>query len=53
MSIPFGKADCTVFRKVMSAEDTIQEFASALRAGAGEGAADGPADARRPVRLRD
>lgn len=28
--IPFGKADCTVFRKVMSTEDTIQEFAPAL-----------------------
>lgn len=31
VSIPFGKADCTVFRKVMSTEDTIQEFAPALR----------------------
>lgn len=31
ISIPFGKQDCTVFRKVMSTEDTIQEFASALR----------------------
>lgn len=29
--IPFGKSDCTVFRKVMSTEDTIQEFAPALR----------------------
>lgn len=29
--IPFGKGDCTVFRKVMSAEDTITEFAPALR----------------------
>ena len=29
--IPFGKGDCTVFRKVMSTEDTIQEFAPALR----------------------
>ena len=28
--IPFGKGDCTVFRKVMSTEDTIQEFAPAL-----------------------
>lgn len=28
--IPFGKADCTVFRKVMSTEDMIQEFAPAL-----------------------
>jgi len=32
VTIPFGKQDCTVFRKVMSAEDTIQEFAPALRA---------------------
>ena len=31
ISIPFGKSDCTVFRKVMSAKDTIQEFAPALR----------------------
>ena len=31
VSIPFGKADCTVFRKVMSTGDTIQEFAPALR----------------------
>ncbi|EHF02188.1 hypothetical protein HMPREF1008_00894 [Olsenella sp. oral taxon 809 str. F0356] len=29
--IPFGKGDCTVFRKVMSTEDTITEFAPALR----------------------
>ena len=29
--IPFGKDDCTMFRKVMSTEDTIQEFAPALR----------------------
>ncbi|WP_143252440.1 hypothetical protein [Bifidobacterium thermophilum] len=29
--IPFGKGDCTVLRKVMSTEDTIQEFAPALR----------------------
>ena len=29
--IPFGKGDCTVFRKVMSTEETIQEFAPALR----------------------
>ena len=29
--IPFGKGDCAVFRKVMSTEDTIQEFAPALR----------------------
>lgn len=33
ISIPFGKTDCTVFRKVMSTEDTIQEFAPALRTG--------------------
>ena len=31
VSIPFGKQDCTVFRKVMSTEDAIQEFAPALR----------------------
>ncbi len=31
ISIPFGKQDCTVFRKVMTTEDTIQEFAPALR----------------------
>ena len=31
ISIPFGKQDCTVFRKVMSTEDTIQEFVPALR----------------------
>lgn len=31
IAIPFGKSDCTVFRKVMSTEDTIQEFAPALR----------------------
>ena len=31
ISIPFGKQDCTVFRKVMSTEDTIQELAPALR----------------------
>lgn len=31
ISIPFGKQDCTVFRKIMSTEDTIQEFAPALR----------------------
>ncbi|WP_448982994.1 hypothetical protein [Olsenella uli] len=31
ISIPFGRQGCTVFRKVMSAEDTIQEFAPALR----------------------
>lgn len=53
VSIPFGKADCTVFRKVMSTEDTINEFAPTLRteaqARAGE---DSAADARRPVRLR-
>lgn len=31
ISVPFGKQDCTVFRKVMSTEDSIQEFAPALR----------------------
>lgn len=31
ISVPFGKQDCTVFRKVMSTEGTIQEFAPALR----------------------
>lgn len=31
VSIPFGKGDCTVFRKVMSTEDTIHEFAPTLR----------------------
>lgn len=31
VSIPFGKADCTVFRKVISTEDTIHEFALTLR----------------------
>ena len=35
VSIPFGKADCTVFRKVMSTEDTIHEFAPTLRTGRG------------------
>lgn len=34
VTIPFGKQDCTVFRKVMSTEDTIQEFAPALRTSA-------------------
>ena len=34
ITIPFGKQDCTVFRKVMSTEDTIQEFAPALRTNA-------------------
>lgn len=34
MSIPFGKADCTVFGKVMSTDDMVQEFAPALRTGA-------------------
>lgn len=33
ISIPFGKQDCTVFRKVMSTEDLVQEFAPALRTG--------------------
>ena len=31
VSIPFGKSDCTVFRKVMSTEDLVQDFAPALR----------------------
>ena len=31
VTIPFGSRTCTVFRKVMSTEDTIQEFAPALR----------------------
>ena len=31
VSIPFGRKDCTVLRKVMSTEDTIHEFAPALR----------------------
>lgn len=31
ISIPFSKQECTVFRKVMSTEDTIQEFAPTLR----------------------
>ena len=29
--IPFGKQDCTVFRKVMSSDDMIQDFAPTLR----------------------
>ena len=29
--IPFGKQDCTVFRKVMSTEDMISDFTPALR----------------------
>jgi hypothetical protein len=33
-AIPFGRRDCTVFRKVMSTEDTIHEFAPALRTSA-------------------
>ena len=31
ISIPFGRQDCTVFRKIMSTEDTIYEFAPTLR----------------------
>ncbi|OUO62066.1 hypothetical protein B5F74_02315 [Collinsella sp. An271] len=31
VAIPFGKGDCTVFRKVKSVEDVIREFAPALR----------------------
>lgn len=34
VSIPFGKQDCTVFRKVMSSDDMVQEFAPALRTNA-------------------
>lgn len=34
VSIPFGQRDCTVFRKVMSTEDTIREFTPALRTNA-------------------
>jgi hypothetical protein len=33
VSIPFGKQNCMVFRKAMSTEGTIQEFAPALRTG--------------------
>jgi len=29
--IPFGKGDCTIFRKVMSTEDMITQFAPSLR----------------------
>lgn len=38
ISIPFGKQDCTAFRKVMSTEDTIQVFAPALRTSSQSGA---------------
>lgn len=31
VSIPFGRQDCTVFRKVMSTEDLVQDFAPGLR----------------------
>ncbi len=31
VSIPFGRQDCTVFRKVMSSDGMVQEFAPALR----------------------
>ena len=34
VSIPFGRRDCTVFRRVKSVEDVIQEFAPELRTGA-------------------
>lgn len=30
-SIPFGKFDCRIFRRIQSTEDTIEEFAPALR----------------------
>ena len=36
MSIPFDKADCTVFREVMSAEDMICEFVPTPRTEAQE-----------------
>ncbi len=31
VAIPFGKTDCTVFRKIASTEDIIQQFAPPLR----------------------
>ena len=31
VTIPFGKDDCTIFRKIMSTDDMIHEFAPALR----------------------
>lgn len=31
VAIPFGKNDCTIYRKVASTEDVIREFAPALR----------------------
>ena len=34
VTIPFGKNDCTIFRKVMSTDDMIHEFAPALRTSA-------------------
>ena len=34
VSIPFGRQDCTVFRKVMSTGATIHKLALALRMGA-------------------
>lgn len=37
VSIPFGKVDCTVFRKVMSTEDAIREFAHPAHGSAGAG----------------
>jgi A118 family predicted phage portal protein len=30
-SIPFGKSDCTIFRKLMSTQDTVEQFAPPLR----------------------
>lgn len=33
VTIPFGKNDCTVFRKIMPTDDMIQEIAPALRGG--------------------
>ena len=53
VTIPFGKQDCTVFRKVMSTEDTIQEVrAGAARQRADRGFPRCPADAWRPDRFR-
>lgn len=47
VSIPFGRQDCTVFRKVMSREGTIQEFGSCpAHRRADEGLADDAEDAR-------
>lgn len=54
VSTPFGRQDCTVFRKVMSTEDTIQGFAPQLpHRRAGEGTADDVADAGRSLQVRN